>query len=45
MAALITNMAQREKLLNKVDEELQATESRLDATSAIETLASIEQVM
>ena len=43
MDVLIDNMTQQEEMLYKVNEELVATESRLNAASAKETLASLAE--
>ena len=43
MDVLIDNMPQQEEMLYKVNEELLATESRLNAASAKETLASLAE--
>ena len=43
MDVLIDNMTQQEEMLYKVNEELVATESRLYAASAKETLASLAE--
>ena len=43
MDVLVKNMTQQEEMLDKVNEELVAIESRLDAASAKETLACLAE--
>ena len=43
MTVLVKNMTQQEEMLDKVNEELVATESRLNAASAKETLACLAE--
>ena len=43
MDVLVKNMTKQEEMLNKVNEELVVTESRLNAASAKETLACLAE--
>ena len=43
MTFLVKNMTQQEEMLDKVNEELVATESRLNAASTKETLACLAE--